>query len=249
MLTVAPCPILTFAEQSRRNQLETIIDAHVASVIQVAMALAEIKRDQLWRGDYDSFEDFCRGKFGKSKGHSYELAQAGEAVVNLSDESNILPTAFRQVRPLLKLAPDAQRQAWKLALETSPNPVPSEADVARAVATIQTQPMLQPGQQIIVAAGEYEGQTVKVIDIDSVIVQCESASGDAIALLTTELIAPDAEPVKSAPPKAGQASEIIARLETELKIERARTLMIESILRDALPHLPINLRDRASALF
>lgn len=233
-------PILTLEEQSRRDQLERVIDRHLESFVETAIALAEIKRDHLWRNTHDSFTHYCADKFGRAKTQAYDLAGAGEVLASLSGMAEPLPTSNRQVQPLRNLEPEQQQEAWRAAVATAPEGKITETKVAKAVEAIKTaKPAVEVGQTLAVQCGEYQGETVTVQAIEGVVVQCVDESGNAIALLTTELIPPESSVQSNRTPKQGQASELIAQLETKLQIERVRTEMLETLLRKCLPLLPI----------
>ena len=250
--TVTVIEALTDDECARRERLEAVIESHLDSFIRVAIALAEIKRDQLWRSTHPSFAAYCDEKLGRQKSNAYALASAGEVIANLSDTSEELPmpTAYRQVKPLQKLAPAEQQQAWKAAIAISLDRQPTEKTVERAANAVQAKaPAIQPGQSMIVQYGEYAGELVRILAVDGVLVEGLSQIGDVITLLTTELIEADT-PAATAPKttRTGQASEAISSLETRLKIERARIELLESLLRRGLNHLPTELRLEALKL-
>jgi hypothetical protein len=59
---------------------------------------------------------------------------AAQTVQNLNHGSES-PTHERQIRPLTKLQPDQQREAWQLATQISPQPTATE--VEQVVETMQ----------------------------------------------------------------------------------------------------------------
>jgi hypothetical protein len=60
---------------------------------------------------------------------------AAEVVANVNHGSEIQPTSERQVRPLVGLEPEQQREAWRIASEATANP--TAAFVAQVAATIE----------------------------------------------------------------------------------------------------------------
>ena len=61
-----------------------------------------------------------------------QLIGAAEVVRNLQDQSVTvvtLPTSERQVRPLTKLEPEQQREAWQIATQINPNPAATNSQV------------------------------------------------------------------------------------------------------------------------
>jgi hypothetical protein len=63
------------------------------------------------------------------------LIDAAEVARNLTP-LGVIPASERQIRPLAKLEPDAQREAWEEATKTNPNP--TARDVEQAVKTVLT---------------------------------------------------------------------------------------------------------------
>lgn len=71
-------------------------------------------------GDYKTFEAYCKGAWDLSRPRAYQLIDAAEIKQNLSTNVDILPKTESQTRPLAKLKPDQQREAWEKAVETAP---------------------------------------------------------------------------------------------------------------------------------
>ncbi len=105
-------------------------------------SLAEIHNRRLYRNTHQTFEKYCRERFGFTRNAaSYKIAAAkvvdnllsnGEMSTNglQNDEMTtidvqILPTSERQVRPLTKLEPSQQREAWLKSVQQAGGRVPS----------------------------------------------------------------------------------------------------------------------------
>jgi len=74
--------------------------------------LLEIRDSELYRL-YGTFEDYCRKRWRVSYRRAAQLMDAAEVVFNLNNCSET-PTHESQVRPLTKLEPAEQREAWKI---------------------------------------------------------------------------------------------------------------------------------------
>jgi hypothetical protein len=126
---------LSAVELGRLRSCEAIVEKGLGTFFEVGTALAEIRAGKLYRQDYDTFEDYCRGRWQMAQQSATRLIRAAETVANLKTEPiGSLPTHESQVRPLTKLRPDQQREAWSIAIAQSPNP--TAADVERAVQSI-----------------------------------------------------------------------------------------------------------------
>src|SRR5262245_32821285 len=78
----------------------------------------------LYRIEHDTFEDYCREKWGMSKTHCNRLISCAEATSNLTPVG-VIPSSERrcdayksEIRGLF-LEPEKQREAWSKAVEES----------------------------------------------------------------------------------------------------------------------------------
>ena len=95
----------------------------------------------MWRKHHDSFQDYCRAKWGYQKAHAYRLLEAGEFIVDLevargresdsqspfgdSPAGGWYPRSEGQIRPLLKL-PKAERPGCWIGLLESEGSSPEK---------------------------------------------------------------------------------------------------------------------------
>jgi hypothetical protein len=95
---------------------------------------------RLYRSTRKTFEDYCRERFGFSRRQPYHLMEAAVIFDNLVEKCernvHILPTNEWQIRPLSKLDPDIQSEAWEQAVEFANGKVPSHRIVKDAVQRI-----------------------------------------------------------------------------------------------------------------
>lgn len=66
----------------------------------------------------DTFEDYCRGRWGMSRIHAHRLMTSAEIANNLLPIGNI-PQTESQARPLARLEPEQQIIAWETAVSTA----------------------------------------------------------------------------------------------------------------------------------
>ncbi len=105
-------------------------------------SLAEIRNRRLFRNTHQTFEQYCRERFGFTRSAAFYKIAAAQVVDNLltngemstnglqneemtTIDVQILPTSERQVRPLTKLEPSQQREAWLKAIEQAGGRRPS----------------------------------------------------------------------------------------------------------------------------
>ena len=116
---------LTQEEQSDRLHLERKVER---AVFEAGKALAQLRDRRLYRSTHSTFEEYCLDRFGYNRSRSYQLVDAAIVVDNLQkcpQIVDILPTAEGQVRPMTKLEPQEQQEAWLTAVELAGGKVPS----------------------------------------------------------------------------------------------------------------------------
>lgn len=171
---------LADAEKTRLSELEVVVERGLAKFVEVGAALIEIRDSKLYRAEHRTFEAYCVARFGMKKSQAYRLIEASGIMANLSpnggqnlstnggqtddapprDDSGqpILPESERVARPLAKLdSADEQRQAWKLACETTlPGRKPTAQDVDQAVGWMKSSHTLMVHLNSIRDAGGVE---------------------------------------------------------------------------------------------
>jgi hypothetical protein len=124
--------ILTEAEQKDLTRLEEIIAQGILCFVEVGRALMTIRDKRLYRQTHRTFQSYCLEKWEFGRSYAYRLIASAEVADNLSpiapnsSDSPILSpncqqiTSESQLRPLTKLEPEQQREAWQKAVETAP---------------------------------------------------------------------------------------------------------------------------------
>ncbi|MBD2536651.1 hypothetical protein H6G97_48345 [Nostoc flagelliforme FACHB-838] len=108
---------LTQEEQSDRLYLERKVER---AFFEAGKALIELRDRRLCRSTHKTFDEYCLDRFGYNRSRSYQLVDAAVVVDNLQkcpQIVDILPTAEGQVRPMTKLEPQEQQEAWLRAVE------------------------------------------------------------------------------------------------------------------------------------
>lgn len=113
------------------SELEAIIERGRQTFVEVALAIARIRDARLYRESHESFEDYCRERWGWGRNYANKLIGAGEAALNVG-QGTMVPTSERQVRPLVGEPPDVQRELWNEAAADAGG-VPTARHVEAAV--------------------------------------------------------------------------------------------------------------------
>ncbi|ACC85029.1 hypothetical protein [Nostoc punctiforme] len=148
-VTAIEIPELTEEEQRDRLHLERRVER---AFFEAGKALAELRDRRLYRSSHRTFEEYCRDRFGHSRRQSYLLMDAAVIFDNLEQKcdrsDHILPTNEWQVRPLSKLDPDIQPEAWEQAVESANGKVPSHRIVKDVVQRIMERTQVPNTYQI-----------------------------------------------------------------------------------------------------
>jgi hypothetical protein len=125
---------ITIEESKRLILLEEQIKRGLDTFVEVGEALLEIRDSRLYRIEHETFEAYCREKWGMSRQNAHELIGAALVNENLSgtpDKPKI--TAVSQARPMTKLEPEQQKEAWNKAVEMAGGEQPTAKIVEAAV--------------------------------------------------------------------------------------------------------------------
>jgi len=127
---------LTAIEYDELVEHEKTISRGLHTFIEVGEALQEIRDKRLYRTEFQSFEGYCKLKWGMGSKYAYRLIGGAEVAGNLvsSIGDTALPAKEAHTRELSKLAPEAQPVAWLKAVQKAGSAEAVTAEiVARAV--------------------------------------------------------------------------------------------------------------------
>jgi len=131
-------------ESIRFTELESVIDVGLKTFVDVGNALLEIRDSRLYRAQWGTFDEYCRERWGMAKSRAYQLIDAAQVSANVSTVVDILPVSERQARPLTRLEPEKQREAWQTAVETAPGGKVTATHVRSVVDTMIDPPVQRP---------------------------------------------------------------------------------------------------------
>lgn len=160
---------LSPAERDELGRCEAIIQRGLRTFVEVGSALLRIRDLRLYRVAYPTFEAYCQERWDMVASRARQLIGAAEVQQNIAEGSVTmvtLPENERQVRPLARLTPDQQRQAWEQAVATAPNGRITAAHVTNVVqAFLQpaTPRTPEPGDQASTVANQAWPATVEAM--------------------------------------------------------------------------------------
>jgi hypothetical protein len=148
---------------------EKVIEKGSATFFDVGWALLRIRDTSKYRAaGYDSFEQYCRRRWGWSRKHSRRLMAAVETAALLPPESGVpRPQTEAQLRPLtpLRHRPDLVHCAWVRAVEAAHGGQPTPTEVVVAVKHLHKPWLVQRGdvgscEEAVVPFQAEAGETV-----------------------------------------------------------------------------------------
>ena len=108
------------------ERLEGVIQRNLQSFYEVGRALMEIRDRELYKvkngGAYGTFEAYCKETWSIARRTAYQFIDSAKVVENVRNcaQTESIPATESQARPLSRLEPEQQKQAWQKAVETAP---------------------------------------------------------------------------------------------------------------------------------
>jgi hypothetical protein len=128
---------LSEPEQITYYACEEVIANGWNNFLQVGLALAQIRDQELYRTEYDSFEAYCRIKWQYGKRYANYLISAAQVFTCLGTfSSQIKPQHETQVRVLVGLPAEQVKAAWVRAVEQAGGRKVTAAMVKAAIAEL-----------------------------------------------------------------------------------------------------------------
>lgn len=89
-------------------------------ISEVGYYLAYIRNNRLYEQEHETFEDYCRERWGWSKRHANRQIDAANIIKNLGPIGPKMPPEG-QLRELSGLEPEQQREVYRRAVDTAPD--------------------------------------------------------------------------------------------------------------------------------
>lgn len=119
------------------KNLESVINRNLKSFYEVGRALMTIRDRELYKlkngGIYNTFEAYCKETWSFTSSRARQIILATERIENIKSVTTVTHITERQTRPLARLEPEQQKEAWQKAVETAPEGKVTAAHVAKIV--------------------------------------------------------------------------------------------------------------------
>lgn len=136
---------MTPAEARHLRSLEGRIEKGLQTFRDVGFALMEIREDKLFRATHETFEAYCRDRWGLDQARAYQFLGAAEVVKALGDgvEGPVNESQARELVSLVHTDPKAVREVWK-DVQATGKPI-TAAVIREAVQAHSPRPDAPPG--------------------------------------------------------------------------------------------------------
>lgn len=140
--------ILSKSERAERDALENTIQ----QAFYIAGQNLKILRDKrLYRETHNSFNSYVKERFDFSRRAADYLIASADVMENLKREqfvlrTNVLPSKESHCRPLTKLSPIKQTEAWERAVEKAAGKMPNSRLIQEAVKEIKSVDSIEQDQ-------------------------------------------------------------------------------------------------------
>lgn len=110
---------ITPVEQRKLNDLEAIIEKGLQTFVEVGAALSIIREQKLHRATHDTFEDYCRERWGWERKRAEQLIRASDAVQALDTTVSVRPDSERVARELVPVPEEKRAEVWETATKSA----------------------------------------------------------------------------------------------------------------------------------
>lgn len=220
---------LTAAETDRLVELEQAVDRGLQTFVEVGQALAEIRDCRLYRASYDTFERYCRERWGFTRQRARQFIDAAAVTTIVVSAGLPAPTNEAQARELVPLRerPDELETAWRdtLTVASAAGRSPWAELVRQNVIEVKHRDHSSPTQAL--AAGRRAPDEPIPVETERAVVDAVERFEQAV-IAWEQLSARCGRPVPALGAQTGMA--LLARLERiETSIARLKGEIVQTI--------------------
>jgi len=114
--------MLSSEEKERLQECETVLHRGLSTFFEVGSALLTIREGRLYRVGHPTFEAYCHERWGIGRSYAWRVMGAAERLKLLPSAGKVArPTNEFQMRPFLKLQPEAFPKAWEQVIARAKN--------------------------------------------------------------------------------------------------------------------------------
>ncbi len=110
---------LTKTDQKNLTRCERVITEGLVTFFGVGQALWDIREGRLYRGRYETFEQYCVERWEFTRQRAYQLISAAETAAEMSTVVDRPPERETHVRPLLAVPKEHRAEVWQAVLDAA----------------------------------------------------------------------------------------------------------------------------------
>lgn len=115
------------------KRFEKVIERGISTFVEVGKALLEIREQRLYRDQFDTFQDYCKERWGFDRTYAHRLIEGARVVENVAHgQQSEIQINERQARELARLPDEQQAEVWAEVIERTDGE-PTAAAVAEVV--------------------------------------------------------------------------------------------------------------------
>ena len=107
--------LLNIEERNELERCEVVIKQGLKTFVEVGQALMLIREKKLYRAEFGTFKEYCSQKWNMHDRNARRLIDAAQVFDNIESgpSGSTLPQTEKHARPLTKLEPELQAEAWQ----------------------------------------------------------------------------------------------------------------------------------------
>lgn len=111
---------LTAAERATLAQCRSALATEQRAWVEAGRALRTIRAGKLYREAHGTFDEFVARETGFARARAYQMMDGSAVLENVYPGGHFERVPEKHVRPLTRLEPEQQREAWKMACDAAP---------------------------------------------------------------------------------------------------------------------------------
>lgn len=125
--------VLSSTEEQELTAKEAVIQRGIKAFWETGQALSIIKEKRLYRGEFESFLDYCRDRWGLEPRRAQQLMESGQVIedLNNANHGSYLPESERQARELSRVPREQRAEVWEKAVQAAPEGKVTAKEVRR----------------------------------------------------------------------------------------------------------------------
>lgn len=155
---------LTATERATLAQCECEIDAGRRAWVATGRALRTVRDAKLYREAFGTFDEYVARRWTMPRSTAYQYMDGSAALENVRDRGHFEQVPETHVRPLTKLDPEQQREAWTMSCAAAPKDDAGAPRLTAKIVAHAVEKVAPPDQKNVVQLRRCKEVTLPVAD-------------------------------------------------------------------------------------